>query len=1152
MNKFSIDGESPLNNLKQALKIMRITLFLLLFGFLYVQASGSYSQESHFSINVKSASIKEICEELERKSDFRFIFAGNAQTLSKKIIDKEIVSQNIEEIMDIMLADTGFTYSIIENQVVIYHKNEKNSSDERERIISNIASQQQKNSVKGTVTDQEGEPLAGVTITVVGSTRGVITDVDGFFSIEAAPSDKLIFSYMGMLTQTVPIENKTELQIVLKEDAQLLEEVQIVGYGRQRKGSVTSSVASVEGTELRAPVGKLSNAFAGQIPGIISIQRSGEPGYDSAEFWIRGISSFAGGTSPLILVDGVPRAMNDIEADEIDSFTVLKDAAATAVYGAKGANGVVLITSKRGRAQRARISYRGEVSQLTPTRRPRYANSYDYLSFYNEGLRNEGKASQFSDEVLENYRIGADPDLYPSTDWWSTLINDHTYNTRHTLNFTGGTDRARYFVSGAYYYESGYFKTNPDYNNNATLRRYNLRSNIDIDVTESLLLRVDFSGQYLTQNRPRQSTQAIFDRISRIPPYLIPPVYSDGSFAQHPSRTNNRQNPWVYLTETGYQKTYRSFMQTGIHVEQKLDFITEGLLVRGMLSYDSDNNYFTSRTRNPETFYAEGRDESGDLIFRQIENEVKFGDPSTSNNSEKKIYLEAALDYKRDFGPHAVTGLLLFNRHDRQLHNDALAYRSESYVGRATYNYDNRYTVEFNFGLNGSEQFAKGNRYGFFPAVGVAWNVSNEPYFPLSLKKYISNFRVRASMGKTGNDRTGGARFLYMPTFVDGDSYAIGIGSAGTSNSIRGLIEDRFESPGISWEIETKRNIGFDLGLWDNRIDVSMDFFNDQRTDILLRRRTVLDVAGFNQNPWQNYGIVNNKGFDGGINLTQVIGDVTLSGKGTLTYAKNEIVEYDELPPPYDWMKVTGKRITGHTGQLPLIAERLFTDDDFYITQDADGNNVYTLKEGLTPTPWGPTLPGVIKYMDLNGDGRIDNNDRVYDPQGWHPANPELIYGFGLGVSYKGFYVNAFFQGAANVTVNLNSTANKFMPFHWGLIESNVRQEIIDSRWTVENPDPNAFFPRLQLSNMGNYNTVSTFWYRDGSFLRFKNLELGYDFNKSFTKRAGISASRLYIRGYNLHVWDKVKMFDPELGNSAGGTVYPLSRTWTMGLELTF
>lgn len=1126
--------------------LMRLIVMFLVIG-MHISA---FAHAQRVTLNHKNASLTTVLKEIKQQTGYNFLYDADAV---EHISGINLALQNVslEEALKTILEPNVLTFQK-RNGLIVIQKNKVNPL-----LKSAGDTKRQETEVIGKVIDKDGAPLTGVSVLVKGrESTGTSTDRNGRFILVVPNLEAtLIFRQIGFLTKEINLEGNRIIDVVLEVDQAGLEEVVVVGFGTQKKESVVSSIASVTGKDLRAPVGKLSNAFAGQIAGLISIQRTGEPGADAAEFWIRGISSFAGGTSPLVLVDGVPRNMNDIEADEIETFSVLKDAAATAVYGAQGANGVVLITSKRGRIQKAQISYRGEASRLNPTRRPRYANSFDYLSLYNEAFRNEGKTPEFSDEVLEMYRTGADPDLYPSVDWWSTLVNDQTYNTRHTLNFRGGTERARYFVSGAYFSESGYFKSNPEYDNNSTVDRYNLRSNIDIDVTNNTLLRVDFSGQYLTQNRSRQTAQDIFNRISRIPPYLIPAVYSDGTFSQHPSYTNNRQNPWVYLTETGYQKTYRAFIQSSVHLEQKLDFLTPGLKARGLASFDSDNNYFTSRTKNPATYHATGRDNEGALTFTQIQNEVKFADPAESNNGTKKIYTEFAIDYQRSFGPHAVTGLLLANWQDRQTHDEALAYRKESFVGRGTYGFNNRYTVEFNFGMTGSEQFAKGNRYGFFPAIGVAWNLSNEPYFPSSLQSTISTLRFRASIGRTGNDVTGGARFLYIPTFGDAGSYAWGIGNTGTSNSLTGLVENRFEAPGISWEIETKRNLGIDFGLWNNKVDVSFDYFNDQRTNILLQRRSIPDMAGFRQSPWQNYGIVDNKGFDGNLNLRYPIGAFILSSKATFTYARNKIIEYDELPPAYDWMKRTEKRLVNQaSGQpLPLIAERLFTEDDFNISYDGAGAKQYTLKDGVVGSPWIPqTKPGDIKYMDINGDGILDNNDRVYDPEGYHPQIPEIVYGFGFGLDYKGLYFNAFLQGAANVTVNLNSSSASFMPFHWGLIESNVRQEIVDDRWTEENPNPNAFFPRLHVTNMGNNNTQSTFWYKNGNFLRFKNLEFGYNLNKRIVDKWGLSASRIYVMGHNIHVWDSVKMFDPEIGTSDGGSRYPLSRTWTMGLEIMF
>lgn len=1011
--------------------------------------------------------------------------------------------------------------------------------------LTQVQLQQKNINVSGVVTDESGEPLPGVSVVVVGASRGVITGVDGNYSIDVKPTDELLFSFIGLESQKVQVNNKSKIDIVLKEKVDELEEVTIVGFGKQRKGSVVASISSVKGTQLQTSARSLTNSLAGQLPGLISVQRSGEPGYDNAEFWIRGVSSFAGGTKPLVLVDGVPRDMSDIEPDEIESFTLLKDAAATSVFGSEGANGVILITSKRGRIQKTTMTYRGEATYITPTRLPRYANSYDYLSFYNLGLINDGEAPVFTDEVLNKYKSGEDPDLYPSSNWWDILLKDYTTSTRHTLNFRGGVDRARYFVSGAFFSETGLFTVHDEYNNNANINRYNLRSNLDIDLTRSLLLKIDLSGQYLQANRPRRGTDDILRWFSQAPPHLVPYKYSNGLLSAPPAGSTN--NPYNLLVESGYRKEWRTGIQSKVELEQKLDFIAEGLKVRGAVSYDSNSIYFMSRGKTPETYFAEGRDDDGNLILNRIQVGSQLRDATTSSSGYKNIYIETALNYNQTFGRHAVESMLLYYQKDRQLHNIALPYRKQAWVGRGNYVFDNRYVLEANFSVTGSEQFAKGYRYGFFPAVGLAWNITSEHFFPEDWKRVLSQLRLRTSIGRTGNDRTGGDRFLYRPTFDGADGYSWGIGSTGPSHGIGSIIEGRFESPALSWEIEMKRNYGVDIYLFNDKINIQADYFDNERTNILLQRRTVSGVAGFQQSPWQNYGIVTNRGVDGSINVHQNFGDLNVSLRGNFTFARNKIIEYDEIPQPYPWMAITGSRLYTFRGK---IAERLYEDGDFDITFDENGKEIYTLREGVPysldyPNP----KPGDIKYADLNGDGVIDKNFDLSTDIGY-PFVPEIIYGFGANFIYKGVYASVFFQGAANTSLNLLAQ-RAFSPFYEGLDASNVRQEIIDSHWTKENPSQNVLYPRITHTGNVNHITASTWWLRDASFLRLKNVEFGYNLPKKTASKIKINQARVYIMGQNVALWDKVKLQDPELGSSGGGSQYPLPRTWSLGLELS-
>ena len=1115
------------------------SIYLVLSGLLLTFAS--YANAQRITVTENNKQVETLLQRITDKYQIHFLYADG---LLKNIkpVSVSMQNQEIEDVLKEIFDGTGVTYTKRGNNITLT------------RVRSTSSSVQDKIQITGLVTDANGEAIVGASIALKSKTDvGTVTDRNGKFVIEIPKNSVIVVSYVGFVTQEIQITRAGNYNVELTQDAAGLEEVVIVGFGQQKKQSVVSSIATVSGETLRAPTRSLSNNLAGQVPGLIAVQRSGMPGYDDAEFWIRGTSSFAGGTSPLVLVDGIPRSLNNIDPDEIETFSLLKDASATAVYGAEGANGVILITSKRGKIQKTQVSYRGEYSYSTPTRVPDVASSFDYMRLYNEALRNDGQPPMFSDDLLELYRSNADPDLYPNSNWYDLLLRDHTYNTRHNLNFRGGGDRARFFVNAGYFDESGLFISSNNYNNNSNFNRYNLRSNIDMDVTNSTTLRIDLAGQYAKVNRPYNDQANLFERFSRIPPHLFPAVYSDGTLAAHPSQDNNKVNPYNQLTEYGYRKEWRSSIQSRIDLEQKLTFLTKGLKARGTVSYDSYSEFQMSRYQVPETFVATGRDEEGNLIFSRKTNRTAMGEPVESNSAEKKIYLEASLNYDRVFADkHDVSAMLLTYQKERQLHNQALSFRKQAYVGRATYNYNGIYSVEANFGITGSEQFAPGFRFGFFPAVGVAYNITKESFFPEAIKPYVSSLKLRASIGRTGNDDTGSEanRFIYRGMFGDSGSYPIGIGTSGSTNNLNGLTETRFEAPMIGWEIENKRNFGIDLGLFNHKLQITADYFNNNRYNILLQRRTIVNVAGFMASPWQNYGKVTNRGVDGSIVYNQNLGhDFNISFRGNFTYARNKITEYDEVKQLHPWMELTGKRLNGINDVY--IADGLFTEDDFTIYTDPNGDIAYQLKPGIAPSEqMANPKPGDIKYKDLNGDGIVNTFDRVKDAL--MPVIPEIIYGFGTSLKYKGAFLSVFFQGAANVSANLNNQANAFMPFHWGVLESNVRTEVLESRWTAENPSQDVFFPRLQLANMTNTNTASTWWVKDASFIRLKNVEFGYNFDLKKRNIAKISALRIYAMGQNVALWDKVKMYDPELGNSAGGTKYPIPSIWTGGIELTF
>lgn len=1021
---------------------------------------------------------------------------------------------------------------------------------------------QNKKRITGKVTNAAGEPLVGASVGIKNSSVGTTTNSEGLYVIDALPVDLLTFSYTGYVSRDTVVNGIEVLNMVLERDIQMAEQVVVVGYGKQKKAAMVSSVSTVTAKELMAPTGNITGNLAGQLSGLIAIQRNAEPGRDAAEFWIRGISTFAGGSQPLVLVDGIPRKIGEIEADEIETFSLLKDAAATAVYGAEGANGVILVTTKRGTVSKPRISFRAELSTAQPQRVPEFVDSWTYLELANEARFNDGLDPYMTQEQIEKYRNKVDNDLYPNTNWMKELLAKNVKNQRYTVNFRGGAENARYFVSMAYFNQEGVFKKNKmgKYDSDFDYQRYNLRSNIDLKVSNTTQLNIDLAGQYVSRLTANRSPDDIFKFMLFTPPHLFPAIYSDGTLATYkvPGDGNNR-NPFNMLYNQGYRKEFSTRIQSNVGVNQDLNVITKGLSVRANISLDYEGNNATLRNYWPSLYNASGRDADGKLQFNEVvSGNAQLEDPAYTDNGRdtyRNIYMEGAINYTRTFERHNVGGMLLYMQKENQRGDNVLPFRKQGLVGRATYSFANRYFIEGNFGYTGSETFAKGNRFGFFPAVGVSYFVSNEPFYPDALKNVLYSAKIRLSVGRTGNDNTGGSRFLYRPTFnTGGFNFNQGISTSGGTNALgAGIYDERFVNNSIGWEIENKRNVGLDLGFFRNQIELTVDYFDNERTGILIQRRTVPGSTGFHAAPWENYGIVHNHGVDASLKSNHKIGDFSLSTRGTFTFARNKVLEYDELPQNYPWMQVTGTRVGEQT---VYIAERLYTDDDFIRTQNPNGTYRYQLKPGLpVPTMTGNATmgPGDIKYADLNNDGIIDNNDRKRGVG--NPENPEINYGFGLNLEYKGFYVSVFFQGTANTSFVMGTEGSgtevyTFWPFSWGIDKGGYRTALLD-RWTASNPSQNVMMTRLHDGYGNNISKeASTWWMRDASFLRFKNLEFGYTIPKHAVQKLGISGARAYIMGYNLYVWDKIKLWDPEMGDRNKGVSYPMSRTFTFGIEV--
>ena len=697
---------------------MKITAFFLFLGCLSVSAE-SYSQKTQVSLNLKNTSIRNIMELIENQTEYVFIFSDVIASDLDKKVNVKADSETLDHVLDEVFRSTALRYKINDRQVTV-SKSETASQQKSERVI-----------IKGTVRDKQGEVLIGVFVKCVSTGAMDITDANGQFSLTLpSAGEKISFSYIGYVTKEIVPDNLRNLDVTLEENTSLLEEVVVVVFGTQKKETISGSLSTLKGKELEIPTRSLINTLGGRVPGVFTIQSRGEPGNDDASFWIRGKGTWQGGRGALILVDGVPRTMSDIAPEEVETFTVLKDAAATSIYGAEGANGVVLITTKRGSDMKTRISYRGRYTVSQPTRVPNFLGAADFMNMYNEMVTNDGQQPYFSQEDIQRRIDKVDPDVYPDVDWWNEIINSNTSDNDHNLTFRGGGEKYSFFVSTSYWSQSGLYKNlhkeNPitAFDNSTYYDRYNVRSNIDIKLTSTTKVSVNLAGQYSSKRAPSPGSDAIFATILEAPPYYFPARFSDGRFAAHPVE-QKMNNPYNYALASGYHKYWTVRLQSDIALEQELSFITQGLKIRGQASFDNYSDWKIDRPYTVEQFVVNpanttgGHLPDGSLDLAQFKSEVKFGTPeTTTSNLSKRIYIEARLNYDRTFNEtHSVSGMLTyFQKEQQDAGSGALPYRKQNLTGRAVYSYDRRYTAEVNFGYTGSENFAEGHRFGFFPA----------------------------------------------------------------------------------------------------------------------------------------------------------------------------------------------------------------------------------------------------------------------------------------------------------------------------------------------------------------------------------------------------------------------------------------------------
>lgn len=866
-------------------------------------------------------------------------------------------------------------------------------------LLGAVASFAQSEAVlSGVITDTGGEPLPGASVTLMETKTpfGVVTDVDGKFSITVPVNSTVEVSFLGFVSQTFRVKSSQKIHVSLVEDENVLDDVVVVGFGTQKKESVVGAVAAIKPKELTAPVRSLTNSIAGKVAGIIAVQSSGEPGKDDAQFWIRGISTFTGNQNPLVLVDGIERPMSNVDPLEIESFSVLKDASATAVYGVRGANGVILITTRRGFDGKAKVDARYEQGFSFATKRPSYMRAYERSVLFNEAIDANPSAAQslkYSNEEIIAMRDGTDPELYPDVDWQDVLMRKYSMNEKLSVNISGGSKWVKYFSAMSVYNQEGQYAVNNSdypwvstkigsYGKNINYIRYNFRTNVDMDITKWTRVSLGLQGNVANNVEPAEGSDNIYLWINNCAPNAFPVLYKDGKF---PGR-DSLYNPYIQLTQRGYKTTTTNELRTNLSISQDFSFWSwaKGLSAIVRYAYDAVNYDVAKRSRDLTLYEALGRDEAGDIQYKVIDanKQQEYLNYSSSASGNRSQYFEASLNYDRAFGKHEVGGLVLYYMKDYRI-NTASSYisslpnRSLGIAGRVTYGYDKKYLAEVNIGFNGSENFPKGQRMGFFPAVALGWVVSNEGF--LKDNSVLTWLKLRASYGRVGSDQIRSTRFAYLSTLKDAD----GTSDFGLNfnKGIGGLAEDQLAAQNITWETASKYNVGLELGFW-NAFRATFEGFYEKRSNIFIQPQ-VSEIAGLQNPAYANTGVMDNRGFEATLEYNKAFDNgMVFTARGNYTFARNKYID-DGKVYKNPWQDVRGTRY----GERKLYdAMHLFSKEEIDALPD------YYRQFSLTKEQ---LRPGDIRYRDVNDDGKITEDDMIWTSS---PSRPEQVLGLGASL----------------------------------------------------------------------------------------------------------------------------------------------------------
>ena len=1072
-----------------------------------------YASAQSLQLRKDKISVKEAMDLITQTTGYSFIYASSDIDMTAVV---KLHADNLEQAVSQTLGGQQLSFKISGKNILV--KKDDSTPAAPKSVTGEL---------EGVVIDETGLPIPGATVHIKGSTKGVMTDLDGRFTISVQRGEQLMVSFLGYEEASFEYSGQKHESITLVPKRNELDEAVLVAYGKQRKESVIGAISTINVDKLSHSTNKLSNVLAGQMAGIVSVQRSGEPG-EGSDFWIRGVSTFGANNRPLVLVDGIERDLNLVDADDVETFSILKDATATALYGVRGANGVVLISTRRGKEiGKPVISGRVETTISAPTRMPQMASAEEFMSMYNYAYAdaNDGRLF-YSEEAMAKYLDGSDPDLYPNVNWMDTIYKNMADSYRANVNVTGGNERIKYYVAGSFYRENGIFK--PDsglgYNPSNNWSRFNFRSNVDIQLFEHTTLNVNLSNQYDIKRQPNNNYDLWIYALKMIP-IAIPTRYSDGTVA----RPTIGENPYNLLNLNGYNEIFTNNAQSLVGLTQDFAPLLEGLKGNVKFSWDAFNYAHLNRSKNPSTYYAVGRNEDGSLKYVKNNDGSDYLSLYRSNAGTRTFYLESSLTYDQVFAEkHRVGTLLLFNLKDKADNFPAsyiasLPYRNLGIAGRATYSYADRYFIEGNFGYNGSENFSPQKRFGFFPSVAAGYMISNEPFWK-ELRDVVSLLKIKGSYGLIGNDQIGGnRRFAFNSEMQYARGYIFGDKGG---NELAGLATGYPGSPDVSWELAKKFNAGIELELF-YCFKLDLDIFHEHRSGIFIERASVPSVVGINVNPYLNLGEMENKGIDASLEFNKRINsELSISARGNFTFNRNKKLYDDQPHPNYPYMDVIGKPWNQQFGYIAL---------GYFLSEDEIANS---------PKQLDNPRVGDLKYKDINGDGIVNTDDYVAIGR---TSIPEINYGFGVNLNWRNFDISFFFQGVGNVTAFIRGETLDMSDTNQ--LYSNVYRDVALNYWTPERPD--AKYPRLSINGSQNNLAPSTHNQRDMSFLRLKSAEIGYALPKQVCKKLSSSGIRFYISGSNLLTFSKFDLWDPEI-NSSQGASYPNMRAVNLGATFNF